>query len=151
MTTWDYTPTCRGFDYFYGYWNAAQDYYTHGGPHAGCQAYECRGLTFALDLHENFSPVTDEAGAYSTNLYTAKAQAWVQKTVGAEKASHSFLYLAYQAMHGCVTASASASACMEDECEQRSLAGRSRRRSIISTRRTAEASRRSTTATSTAG
>ena len=49
MTTWDYTPTCRGFDYFYGYWNAAQDYYTHGGPHA-------------LDLHENFVPVTDKAG-----------------------------------------------------------------------------------------
>ena len=44
---WDYTPTCRGFDYFYGYWNAAQDYYSHGLP-------------AALDLHENFEPVNDQ-------------------------------------------------------------------------------------------
>ena len=32
----------------------------------------------------------------STNLYTEKAQAWVQKAVGVEKAPNSFLYLAYQ-------------------------------------------------------
>jgi arylsulfatase A-like enzyme len=24
MTTWDYTPTCRGFDYFYGFYGPAQ-------------------------------------------------------------------------------------------------------------------------------
>ena len=40
----------------------------------------------------------------STNLYTEKAQAWVQKTVGAEKAPNSFVYLAYQAMHGPIEA-----------------------------------------------
>ena len=99
MTTWDYTPTCRGFDYFYGYWNAAQDYYRHAKP--------------SLDLHENFSPVEDQDGAYSTNLYTAKAQAWLTKTVGGPpgaagqgKADKSFLYLAYQAMHGPIEAPA---------------------------------------------
>lgn len=83
MTTWDYTPTCRGFDYFYGYWNAAQDYYTHGGPNA-------------LDLHENFATDYTQAGVYSTNLYTEKAQAWIEKTVVRDKADKSFLYLAYR-------------------------------------------------------
>eukprot|EP01043_Picozoa_sp_COSAG02_P025469 COSAG02_NODE_1432_length_12646_cov_3.566988_16_plen_185_part_00 len=83
MTTWDYTPTCRGFDYFYGYWNAAQDYYTHGG-------------SSALDLHENFATDYTQAGVYSTNLYTEKAQVWIEKTVGEEKAEKSFLYLAYR-------------------------------------------------------
>lgn len=83
MTTWDFTPTCRGFDYFYGYWNAAQDYYSHGAPQA-------------LDLHENFDTDYTQAGVYSTNLYTQKAQQWVEKTVGEEAAEHSFLYLAYQ-------------------------------------------------------
>ena len=26
---WKYTPTYRGFQSFYGYYNAAEDYYTH--------------------------------------------------------------------------------------------------------------------------
>ena len=91
MTTWASTPTCRGFDYFYGYWNAAQDYYKHGLP-------------AALDLHEKFVTQTGEDGQYSTNLYTEKAQAWVSKTVGAKKAPKSFVYMAYQAMHGPIEA-----------------------------------------------
>eukprot|EP00937_MAST-01D_sp_MAST-1D-sp2_P003564 g3564.t1 len=90
MTTWDYTPTCRGFDYFYGYWDASQDYYKHAKP--------------ALDLHENFEPVTDQAGTYSTHLYTAKAEEWLQKTVGVGGAEKSFVYLAYQAMHAPIEA-----------------------------------------------
>jgi hypothetical protein len=54
MTTWSYTPTCRGFDYFYGYWNAAQDYYSHGGSKA-------------LDMHENFETDYTVSGEYSTS------------------------------------------------------------------------------------
>jgi arylsulfatase B/arylsulfatase I/J len=93
MTTWSYTPTCRGFDYFYGYWNAAQDYYTHGGPHA-------------LDMHENFDTDRSVSGEYSTTLYTRKAQAWIEQTQapGASKKDNTFLYLAYQAMHGPIEA-----------------------------------------------
>lgn len=95
MTTWDYTPTCRGFDYFYGYWNAAQDYYSHGGPHA-------------LDMHENFQTDYSVAGEYSTNLYTRKAQAWIERTqaTGPSKKESTFVYLAYQAMHGPIEAPA---------------------------------------------
>jgi len=90
MTTWDYTPMCRGFDYFYGFLGPAQDHFTHstGG---------------GLDLRENFTPDKDQQGVYSTHLYTQKAQAWIRKTVG-EGAQKTFMYLAYQAMHGPVQA-----------------------------------------------
>ena len=37
-------------------------------------------------------------GVYSTNLYTEKAQAWIQKTVGTQKNDKTFLYLAYRAL-----------------------------------------------------
>ena len=83
MTTWAFTPTCRGFDYFYGFWNAAQDYYSHGGASA-------------LDLHENFETDYTKNGVYSTNLYTEKAQAWVERAVGAGKQDKTFTYLAYR-------------------------------------------------------
>ena len=29
MTSWGCTPTCRGFDHFYGFYNAFNDYFTH--------------------------------------------------------------------------------------------------------------------------
>jgi len=97
MTTWSYTPTCRGFDYFYGYWNAAQDYYSHGGSKA-------------LDMHENFETDYTVSGEYSTILYTSKAQAWIEKTQSPtapeKKEKNTFLYLAYQAMHGPIEAPA---------------------------------------------
>ena len=95
LLTTGLAPPVRNSDYFYGYWNAAQDYYKHKKP--------------GLDLHENFAPVTDQDGSYSTNLYTAKAQAWVTETVGpagARRADKSFVYLAYQAMHGPIEAPA---------------------------------------------
>ena len=91
MTTWDYTPTCRGFDYFYGFYGPAQDHYTHtaGG---------------GLDLREDFAAVVDENTTYSTTLYTGKVQAWVQGAVQAGHADRTFVYLAYQAMHSPIEA-----------------------------------------------
>ena len=29
FTSWPHTPTFRGFESFYGYYNCAEDYYTH--------------------------------------------------------------------------------------------------------------------------
>jgi arylsulfatase B/arylsulfatase I/J len=93
MTSWDHTPTCRGFDYFYGFYGPAQDHFTHRSG--------------ALDLRENFEPVRNETGTYSTHLYTEKAQAWItstQKGEENEKAKTTFVYLAYQAMHAPIEA-----------------------------------------------
>jgi arylsulfatase B/arylsulfatase I/J len=92
MTTWDYTPTCRGFDYFYGFYGPAQDHFTHKSG--------------ALDLRENFDAVHNETGVYSTHLYTQKAQQWITAEINVHKSAKTFSYLAYQAMHAPIEAPA---------------------------------------------
>ena len=93
MTTWDYTPTCRGFDHFMGFYGPAQDHFTHQG-------------FGALDLREDFAPVKNASGIYSTHLYTQKAQSWIEAEVLERKSAKTFIYLAYQAMHAPIEAPA---------------------------------------------
>ena len=52
MTSWGCTPTCRGFDHFYGFYNAFNDYFTH---HVGA----------GLDFRDDVTPVTDQTGQYA--------------------------------------------------------------------------------------
>ena len=47
-TTWSHTPTFRGFESFYGYYNCAEDYYTHSVPG--------QNATYGLDFHDDPSP-----------------------------------------------------------------------------------------------
>ena len=84
MHKWEYTPTYRGFDSFYGYYNAAEDYYTH---------YVGRGI----DFRNNTEPVTDKDGVYSTNLFTEAVQQAIEKH-DSDKAPF-FIYAAYQSVH----------------------------------------------------
>ena len=55
MHKWEYTPTYRGFDSFYGYYSAAEDYFNHSlvRKHS------------ALDFRNNTKPVRDKKGVYS--------------------------------------------------------------------------------------
>ena len=61
MCKWEYTPTYRGFDSFYGYYNGAEDYFTH---------YRSEGEYHGIDFRNNTKPVTNKSGFYSTNLFS---------------------------------------------------------------------------------
>ena len=87
MHKWEYTPTYRGFDTFYGYYDADEDYYTHSvGP-----------FEHALDFRNNTKPVTDQNGTYSTFLFTKAVEQAIVKH-DTDKGPF-FIYAAYQSVH----------------------------------------------------
>ncbi|CAN7998706.1 unnamed protein product, partial [Ixodes hexagonus] len=82
-----YTPTRRGFDSFYGFYNGGEDYYSHEmllADDAG------------LDFWAGTTPVRNETGHYSTNLFTSKAVSLIRKH---DESKPLFLYLSHQAVH----------------------------------------------------
>lgn len=87
MTAWGSTPTCRGFDHFAGFYSAATDYFSH----------EVGGT---LDLRNDTLPDRKQAGFYSTELFTKRAQAWIQRTLAEDPLAKTFTYLAHEAVHG---------------------------------------------------
>lgn len=90
----------RGFDTFYGYYNADEDYFTHtaGGvyrnPQNPKQIIHCSGV----DFRSNKDPLTDKNGSYSTNLFTGAIQEAIINH-DAEKGPF-FVYGAFQSVHG---------------------------------------------------
>ena len=50
---WQITPTYRGFDTFYGFYNAQEDHYSHT-------------VLDILDLRDNKEPVRDLDGTFGT-------------------------------------------------------------------------------------
>ena len=54
---WESTPINRGFDTFYGFFNGAEDHYTHVISHF-------------LDFRDNKEIVRDLNGTYSVNTFT---------------------------------------------------------------------------------
>ncbi|XP_077515245.1 arylsulfatase B-like isoform X2 [Amblyomma americanum] len=86
--TEDVTPSRRGFDSFYGFYNGEEDYYTH------TITYENHtGLDFWL----NTEPLWSASGKYSTTLYTERAQYLIANR---NKSKPLFLLLSHQAPHG---------------------------------------------------
>ena len=86
----EFTPTYRGFDSFYGYYEGKSDYWSHGN-------YE---TYWGLDLHDNMDPVYNQWGNYSTEMYTAETEARIRDHDTSEPL---FIYLAYQAVHSANT------------------------------------------------
>ena len=84
MHKWEYTPTYRGFDSFYGYYNAAEDYYEHT-------------VGRWIDFRNNTKPVTDQNGTYSTFLFTKAVEQIIAKH-DSDKGPF-FIYAAYQSVH----------------------------------------------------
>ena len=83
---WEYTPTWRGFDTFYGTYLGVLDHWTH-----------TRDKYDGYDFRRNEEVVFNASGVYSTHLYTQEA---VQLITEKQNSSQPFfLYLPYQALH----------------------------------------------------
>ncbi|KXJ22943.1 Arylsulfatase B [Exaiptasia diaphana] len=85
--TKEYTPVYRGFDSFYGFWNAKTDYWNH-------TSYE--NNFWGIDMRNNMEPVATDSGVYGTELFTREA---VNVIHNHDVNQPLFLYLAHQAAH----------------------------------------------------
>ncbi|KAK7483551.1 hypothetical protein BaRGS_00025225 [Batillaria attramentaria] len=81
---WRYTPTYRGFDSFYGFYNAEEDYYNHTGHRD------------AYDFRDDDQVDVTAKGHYSTHLFTDRAIRIIRRHNSSQPL---FLYLSFQAVH----------------------------------------------------
>ena len=99
----DFVPTSRGFDSWYGYYSSFTGYFSHVGELGTCEdSSEARAsVTCYTDFNVDGASLAAEAGAYSTDLFAARAEA----LVGAHDAARPlFLYFAPTSCHGPVAA-----------------------------------------------
>ena len=93
MHTWEHTPTFRGFDSFYGFYNGAADHFSHL-----TLALDDNNIPvfFGLDLRNDTFPDPFQNGVYSTNLYTDAIIQAINKHDSDEVPF--FIYAAYQSV-----------------------------------------------------
>ena len=112
------TPPFRGADTWLGYYNGAEDHYTHslaletdmaGNTNQSC--YFLRNCPRALDISRSNAsnvvptPAFDAVGTYGAFLFTAEAEkqiaeyAVLEKTEAQRETTPFFMYLAYQNNH----------------------------------------------------
>uniref|UniRef100_K1QM88 Arylsulfatase B n=1 Tax=Magallana gigas TaxID=29159 RepID=K1QM88_MAGGI len=79
---WECTPTYRGFDTFYGYYNGAEDYYN-------------LSIAGGKDFRDNRTPV-NATGEYSTILYARRAESIIKDH---DASKPMYMYLPFQSVH----------------------------------------------------
>lgn len=91
---WASTPTFRGFDSFYGFYEGSEDYFKH--------------TTSAWDLHREPTPRCGagcsvlpwaDNGTYSAFLFSDEAQTVIKSNRASPDKQPLFIYLAYQSVH----------------------------------------------------
>ncbi|KAJ8314190.1 hypothetical protein KUTeg_008751, partial [Tegillarca granosa] len=90
MCKWECTPTYRGFDTFYGFYNGAEDYYNHTISSELFYAH-----VNGIDFRNNKDPIRSN-DTYSTYLYTLRAN---QVITQHDQTKPLFLYLPFQSVH----------------------------------------------------
>ena len=92
---WEQTPTFRGFQSFFGFYQGSQDYLSHKSN---------GGYDFRFDSKprcgNGCSQTVDERGNYSTHVFTREAIQVIEDFANYNNGTQPlFLYLAYQAVH----------------------------------------------------
>ena len=85
---WEYTPTRRGFDSFFGTYLGVLDHFSH-----------VRDKYDGYDFHRNEELLFSAKGKYSTELYTSEALNIISSRQNSSTKNPFFLYLPYQALH----------------------------------------------------
>ncbi|KAL1473891.1 hypothetical protein MTO96_038392, partial [Rhipicephalus appendiculatus] len=88
----EYTPTWRGFDTFFGYYNGELTYHNHTIPDGEGHC----GVDLWRNVGHSTQAVTDLKGTYSTRAFTDEAKRIIADHNTQEPL---FLYLSYQAVH----------------------------------------------------
>jgi len=89
-TSWEYTPTYRGFDTFHGFYGGTQHYYDH----KECMDIDCY---YDLRIDEDRDTVNVEAQQYGTFLERDQALEVLSDAKDSEDPF--FLYIAWQSSH----------------------------------------------------
>ncbi|KAH8379102.1 hypothetical protein KR009_003096 [Drosophila setifemur] len=86
----DLTPTMRGFDHHFGYYNGYIDYYDHEVRLLD------RNYSAGLDLRRDLEPCPEANGTYATEAFTSEAKRIIEQH---DKSKPLFMVLSHLAVH----------------------------------------------------